>query len=249
MAEVRAFWNEVAEGWRLQVGQDGDANRRHCSDPVLWELLGDVQGRRVLDAGCGTGYLTRKLAEAGARVVGVDLSDRMVALARESYPDLTFRADSVERLDTVGDAEFHTVVANYVLMDTPHLSEALRSFHRVLVDDGAAVVVFSHPCFPQGRRSESADGSEVSYTWDSPYFEEGRRVDPPWGHFEREFIWFHRPLSAYWRAFRDAGFVVDRFEEPRAPADVLATLESERLRRKLSTRPYSVAFRLTKSVA
>jgi hypothetical protein len=74
-------------------------------------------------------------------------------------------------------------------------------------------------------------------------------VDPPWGHFEREFIWFHRPLSEYWRAFRETGFLGDRFEQPRARGDVLATLEPERLRRKLSTRPYSVAFRLEKPTA
>ncbi len=53
--EAREFWNGVAEDWRIQVGDEGDANRRLNSDPVLWAFAGDVGGLEVLDAGCGTG--------------------------------------------------------------------------------------------------------------------------------------------------------------------------------------------------
>lgn len=54
--ETRELWNRVADDWRIQVGDDGDHNRILNSDPVLWEFAGDVSGRAVLDAGCGTGY-------------------------------------------------------------------------------------------------------------------------------------------------------------------------------------------------
>lgn len=243
--EVRDFWNRAAADWRTQVGEDADVNRRLNSDPVLWELAGEVNGKRVLDAGCGTGYFTKKLHDRGARVVGVDLSDEMIALARASYPDFDFRVDSISRLDSVADATFDLVIANYVLMDTPDLTEAVATFHRVLAPGGAAVVVFSHPCFPQGRRCEAPDGS-TTYTWERPYFERGRRVDPPWHHFRTEFIWFHRPLSDYWKAFVVAGFTVEAFEEPRIREERNTLVESEAVLRKLTTRPYSGAFRLRK---
>lgn len=58
MDEVREFWNDVADDWRIQVGDDGDFNRRLNSDPVLWRFAGEVNGLTVLDAGCGTGYLS-----------------------------------------------------------------------------------------------------------------------------------------------------------------------------------------------
>lgn len=92
------------------------------------------------------------------------------------------------------------VVSNYVLMDLIELDDAARAFHRVLRPEGIAALVFSHPCFPQGRRSEEQNGA-VSYAWDFPYFEQRRCVDPPWGHFDSEFVWFHRPLSDYWKSF------------------------------------------------
>lgn len=131
-SSVRAFWNDVAEGWRVQVGRDGDVNRRLVSDPVLWALLGSVEGKRILDAGCGTGYLSRQLRDRGAHVTGVDLSDEMIAIARSDHPDIDFRRESVSRLESLEDATCDAVVANYVLMDVPDLEGTVRAFHRVL---------------------------------------------------------------------------------------------------------------------
>ncbi|NNF13294.1 MAG: methyltransferase domain-containing protein [Gemmatimonadetes bacterium] len=245
LAEVRDFWNGIASDWQIQVGDDGDANRRLNSDPVLWDFAGSVEGRDVLDAGCGTGYLSRKLAERGARVVGIDLSDEMIEIARSRGPEIDFRVDSITVLHSVGDEEFDLVVANYVLMDVPHLQEAVDAIYRVLRPAGRTVVVFSHPCFPQGERTDGADG-EAIFTWTRSYFEPLRIVEPPWGHFTSDFIWFHRPLSDYWKAFSAAGFAVTRFEEPRITPDRYHLATSDRELERSRARPYSVAFELQK---
>ncbi len=245
MDEVRDLWNRVAADWRIQVGDDGDANRRLNSDPVLWDFVGDVRGLAVLDAGCGTGYLANKLHERGASVVGVDVAEEMIRIATASYPAVTFRVDSVSELRTVGDAEIDVIVSNYVLMDTPDLGAALRAFFRVLKPGGHVVAVFSHPCFPQGEEM-TEDEHGASYRWDFPYFEARRRVDAPWAHFTSRFIWFHRPLSDYWKAFKDAGFGVVDFEEPRITPERYAMAESPERLRRCRTRPYSVAFKLVK---
>src|SRR5918999_3200494 len=55
--------------------------------PHLLDLLGDVSDRVVLDAGCGEGYLARILAARGARVTGIDLSPRLIDLARQKESD------------------------------------------------------------------------------------------------------------------------------------------------------------------
>lgn len=65
---------------------------RVAGDPLgilhhLLDLLGDITGHTVLDAGCGEGYLTRALAARGAQVTGIDLSPRLIALARERDPE------------------------------------------------------------------------------------------------------------------------------------------------------------------
>lgn len=245
LAEVRDFWNGIASDWHIQVGDEGDANRRLNSDPVLWTFAGDVAGLDVLDAGCGTGYLTRQLTHRGARVVGVDLSDKMIEIARARGPNIDFRVDSVSELGTVDEETFDLVIANYVLMDVPYLVETMEAFHRVLRPGGRAVVVFSHPCFPQGERTDGPAG-EATFTWNRSYFERDKVVEGPWGHFTSDFIWYHRPLSDYWKAFTGAGFAVTQFEEPRITPERYHLADSEKELDRSRSRPYSVAFELAK---
>lgn len=244
LEEVRDFWNRVAGDWRTQVGDHGDSNRLLNSDPVLWKFAGEVKGLSVLDAGCGTGYLSAKLRDRGALGTSIDLSERMIAIARADHPDVDFRVDSCSELATIDDAHFDLVIANYVLMDTPDLGATMKAFHRVLKPGSAAVLVFSHPCFPQGRATVA--GEEACYYWSFPYFEPRKCTDPPWAHFQSEFIWFHRPLSDYWKAFTAAGFAVVDFEEPRISPDRYHLAENEKRLHSGKTRPFSVAFKLQK---
>ena len=211
--DIRELWDRLADDWHIQVGDEGDANRRLNSDPVLWAFLGDVAGRRVLDAGCGTGYLTRQLAQRGAMATGIDVSARMIALARDANPACDVRVDSCTTLATIDDGAFDAVVANYVVMDVPDLTATMAAFSRVLRPDGIAVLIFSHPCFPHARTAAPSRGG-IAYHWPFPYFEPRPCIDPPWKHFTSHFVYFHRPLSDYWKAFRAAGFDVVDFEEP-----------------------------------
>ncbi|OWY68704.1 methyltransferase type 11 [cyanobacterium TDX16] len=247
--EVREFWNSVADDWDIQVGDDGDSNRRLNSDPVLWNFVGDVRDLRILGAGCGTGYLSRKLASQGALVTAVDLSDKMIEIAREkannSGQNIDFHVDNCETMDSLEDNFFDAIVSNYVLMDVPNLENATRAFNRVLKVNGNAIVVFSHPCFPQGR-AIVVEGCELLYRWSFSYFERKKCVDPPWKHFTSNFIWFHRPLSDYWKAFRNAGFEITDFEEPRITEQQFHLAETEQQIKNCQTRPYSVAFKLKK---
>jgi ubiquinone/menaquinone biosynthesis C-methylase UbiE len=245
--EVRDFWNGVADDWLIQVGDAGDRNRRLNSDPVLWRFAGEVQGLEVLDAGCGTGYLSGNLHQHGARVTGIDLSEKMIEIARRQHPEIGFQVDSCSELSTVANHHFDLVVSNYVLMDTPDLPQTMAAFNRVLKLNGVAVLVFSHPCFPQGRATMFETGDGIRYDWRSSYFDTAKCVDPPWGHFTSDFIWFHRPLSDYWKAFTTAGFGVVEFEEPRITADRYHLAMTERELMNGKTRPCSVAFKLQKT--
>ncbi len=244
--ETRDLWNRVADDGRMQVGEEEDSHRMLNAAPVLWACAGDVNGLTVLDAGCGTGYVSKKLYDRGARVTGIDFSERMIEIARAHNPHIDFRVDSCTQLATIDDEHFDLVIANYVLMDTPDLQGTMHAFYRVLKPDGVVVVVFSHPCFMQAGATVSDNGEEIRYRWSFPYFEQRKCVDPPWAHFTAEFIWFHRPLSDYWKAFRAAGFVVVDFEEPRMMAERYHRAKTARQLKNSQTRPTSVAFKLQK---
>ncbi len=69
----------------------------------------------------------------------------------------------------------------------------------------------------------------------------------PWGHFTSEFIWFHRPLSDYWKAFKASGFDVVEFEEPRLVENRYHLVENDKELDNSKSRPYSIAFKLQKT--
>ncbi len=70
------------------------------------------------------------------------------------------------------------------------------------------------------------------------------RPPPPWGRFTTEFVHYHRPLSVYWRAFRDAGMLIDDIAEPSADPDRFPPETTERHRIIYRVRPFSLVFRL-----
>ncbi|MFT5685371.1 MAG: SAM-dependent methyltransferase [Myxococcota bacterium] len=216
-AELQASWDDKAAAWNDWVGTDGDRNRQVNSDPVLHRLLGSPEGLDILDAGCGTGYLSVKLAAAGGRVVGVDLSPAMIAHARDNAASagvsVRFLAQSLAALTRLPDASFDRAVSNYVLMDLPDLEGAMVELARVLRPGGFAVLVFLHPCFGPPGGPERLDDGSVRYRWPWPYLEQ-RRFEESWGPFNSAFIAFHRPLSAYFAAITQAGLTVAELHEP-----------------------------------
>jgi ubiquinone/menaquinone biosynthesis C-methylase UbiE len=246
--EVKEFWDRVADDWEIQVGDDGDSNRILNSDPILWKFLGEVKGKRILDAGCGTGYLTRKLTNKGALVTGVDISSKMIEIARqksiETEFEIEYYVDSCSQLKCCNDDVFDAIVSNYVLMDIPDLEGTIKAFDRVLKPNGIAIIIFSHPCFPQGKARVIEEDEIVLYEWNFSYFMQQKCIEPPWNHFTSDFIWFHRPLSDYWKAFKDCGFNIVDFEEPRISEERFHLAENERKLHNAKTRPYSVAFKL-----
>lgn len=248
--DLRNSWNEKADDWQIQVGDEGDRNRRQNSDPFLWDFLGkNLENKCVLDAGCGTGYLSRKIAQQRALVTGVDISDNMITIAKElaqknTLPG-TYIADSISSLQELETSFFDIIVSNYVLQDTPEIDKVLQAFHRVLKDDGRVIIVITHPCFPQSDFTNVREDNSVHFKWTQSYLDVRKIIEKPWGHFKSDFIFYHRPLSYYWKTFRDCGFIVTKFDEP-SPKDLSYVNNDERKYFENRMRLNSVIFELIK---
>ena len=247
---IKDSWNEKADDWHIQVGDEGDRNRRQNSDPFLWEFLGNnIENKQILDAGCGTGYLCRKLTQKNAIVTGVDISDKMIEIAknlanRSSLPG-TYLVDSISNLSELQTNYFDIIISNYVLQDTPEIEPVLQSFHRVLKASGRVIIVITHPCFPQSDFTKLREDGTVHYKWEHSYLDNRRIVDEPWGHFKSKFIFYHRSLSHYWKMFKKCGFIVMGFDEP-APKDLSAVDNDEKKFLENRMRLNSVIFELKK---
>jgi trans-aconitate 2-methyltransferase len=105
------------------------------------KLLAPQNGERILDIGCGTGYLTHLIAQAGARVTGLDSSSSMIERAQAAYPDLDFRVMSATdfHFPTPFDAVFSNAALHWVLYKesaVDHIAQALRPGGRLVLEMG-----------------------------------------------------------------------------------------------------------------
>lgn len=115
---------EMREQWTKFGGPAWTANRdifasayRPFTDALL-DAIGPVDGLTVLDVGCGTGGLSKEIVDRGGVVIGVDISETMVAAARQHVPGATFMvADAqVEPLRPHAPAGFDVVISEFGVM-------------------------------------------------------------------------------------------------------------------------------------
>ena len=111
--------------------------------PHLVELAGVAPGQAVLDVACGTGIVARTAADAlrgAGRVVGLDLNEAMLAVARRVRPDIEWRQGDAATLP-FPDASFDAVLCQMALMFFPDRARALGEMRRVVTAGGTVAVV------------------------------------------------------------------------------------------------------------
>lgn len=104
----------------------------------LVQMLTPQEGERILDIGCGTGYLTNLIAASGAFVTGMDSSIDMIAKARNEYPHLPFRLASVT--DFNFNEPFDAMFSNAVLHWVTEKEQAVQSMYNNLKPGGRLVL-------------------------------------------------------------------------------------------------------------
>jgi SAM-dependent methyltransferase len=176
----------------------------HYARPAILDLVGDVSGRRVLDAGCGSGPLVADLAARGAQVTGFDASPAMVRIAQERLgPDVPLLVADLTAPLPFATGEFDDAVAALVLHYLEDWSGPLAELRRVLRPGGRLVVAVNHPVIRPVVYPDEDYFVVTSYTEDYTFD----------GH-TAQLTFFHRPLHAMTDAFAAAGFRISVVSEP-----------------------------------
>jgi ubiquinone/menaquinone biosynthesis C-methylase UbiE len=135
-----AGWEARADGYEDFFGPI----TTRVVEPLL-DAAAVERGSRVLDVASGPGYVAASAAARGASVLGVDIAEAMLALARRLHPGLEFRSGDAEAL-SLPDASVDAVVVNFGLLHLGHPERACAEFARVLVGGGRlALTVWDLP--------------------------------------------------------------------------------------------------------
>jgi 2-polyprenyl-3-methyl-5-hydroxy-6-metoxy-1,4-benzoquinol methylase len=220
---IQQGWENGAKTWNANYGKYGDAYRRNIFNPTLFPLIGKVKGKKVLDAGCGAGYLSRLLAEKGAMVTGIDLSQKFIDIAKDYEKkkplDIRYEQGNIANLSRFPSTYFDLVVSVYVLCDVRDGKKAIQEIARVLKNKGRFIFLIEHPCFSwqaggwERVPKDSQRTEDCCYFKVDNYFRRGT-LQSQWGELPI-LLSFHRTLSDYFRYLIDSGFQLRKLIEPR----------------------------------
>ena len=204
---ARRAYEELAESYAALA--PSKPHNAYYERPATLSLLGEVGGRRVLDAGCGPGVYAEILIDRGAEVVGFDASEKMVGLARERLRGRAefFRANLEDTWDWLEDASFDLAVSALAMDYVRDWRPPLREFRRVLKPGGRLVFSVEHPASTFVRHVYRGEGN---------YFET-EAVGMEWTGFPGR-VWmpsYRRPLGAMVGVILGSGFDLAGLVEPR----------------------------------
>jgi len=196
-------WHHNARAWTEAVRSGAIESRRQVTDQAILLAVMGRQPERVLDLGCGEGWLLRALAERGFEAVGVDGDATLVEAARvagsspvhvASYEDLVAAKVEIGR-------DYDLICANFSLLHQD-IIPLLAAMHTLLVPGGALVIQTLHPWsvaagdYQDGWREETFDGLQGDW---------------------QPMPWYFRTLSSWLNALDMAGLQLTGLREPQHP--------------------------------
>jgi SAM-dependent methyltransferase len=196
-------YEELADHYA--AGIDTKPHNAYYERPAMLAMWPEVRGKRVLDAGCGPGAYADQLVARGASVIAIDMSDRMLALARErlgAAAELR-KVDLSQPLDMFADGAFDLVNAPLCLDYIEDWGAVFREFRRVLSSDGIVQFSCGHPAF------------EAEYYATEDYFSV-EQVESTWTGFGKRVVMpsYRRSLHEVLTPVIEAGFRITQVVEP-----------------------------------
>ena len=223
MAKQNIYDNETFfEGYKKIRENEANANNLF-EIPALFSLLPDLTGKKVLDLGCGFGEHCKRFVECGAeKVMGVDISEKMLEVAREenSDPKITYINMPMEDISTLQET-FDVVISSLALHYVEDFEGVIKNVYAMLNDGGVFIFSQENPlctCHSGGNRWTRDEKGNKLYMNLADYGIEG----------ERESVWFidnvkkyHRTFSSIVNSLIEAGFCIEKMIEPLPTEELL----------------------------
>lgn len=200
---------------------DTKPHNAYYERPAMVAMWPDLNGKRVLDAGCGPGAYAEILAERGAKVTSIDISDRMIELARARLgPDADLRlVDMTQPLDMFQRDEFDFINASLCLDYIQDWRSLFSEFNRILKPGSLLQFSCGHPAF------------DADYFGTDNYFSV-ESVECTWTGFGIKVVMpsYRRSLQEIIMPLVETGFRLEQIHEP-LPTEDFRSADARRFKR------------------
>ncbi|MEM6524461.1 MAG: class I SAM-dependent methyltransferase [Bacteroidota bacterium] len=216
--KILESWDINAKEW-INAIETGAIGSRSITNPAIIEVIKYNKPGKLLDAGCGEGWLARSLSELGMKVVGIDGTEKLIEEAK-AKSDIPFYTQSFEQIingKTVPESPYDAVVFNFCLYLGSEAQDLLRSIGDLL--DGKRLIFIQtlHPIAFLG------DGFQYEDQW----------IEDSWkglkGSFTSPHRWYFRTMSGWMDTFNRSGLRLLNMNEPvqkdkTKPSSIIFTL-------------------------
>jgi 2-polyprenyl-3-methyl-5-hydroxy-6-metoxy-1,4-benzoquinol methylase len=232
--ESRNAWEANANFWDARMGEEGNDFFQILQWPVIVSFLDPQPADRILDAACGNGLTSRKLAGLGASVTAFDFSNEMIELAK-SRPNpeerITYQVldgtDEEALIEALTpNAPFDSALSNMALFDMAEIKPLFHALRRLLKPGGVFVFSLMHPAFNNSSSVHVVEEMDYEGGFKTVYSVKVSQYMTPYqarGLAMREQPasqpYFERPLQYYLNTGFENGFVLDGFEERAFPPE------------------------------
>jgi len=196
-------WDKAAEVFDKIVGQGNDPPRLFLYQPALEKLLGDLQDKVILDAGCGNGYFEKNSGNLAREIIAIDYSKKLIEIAKSRVcgGNVSFKMADLEKPLDFEKEYFDLIISNMVLHFLKDIQTCAGEFYRVLKSGGKLVFSVPHPDYYSAKH----DGKKV---------EAEIKVKEMALKGTSLLAYFYRPLDYYEDCFEKAGFKLAKVLEP-----------------------------------
>jgi SAM-dependent methyltransferase len=220
--EKKKEWEKNASFWTKIIRQKLDPFRLVVTNKAILNSIPKGKKIKILDAGCGEGYLCRLMAKRGHIVFGIDFCQELIEAAKKLERERPlgikyFIGDF--RKTNFPPSFFDLIVSHHTIVEIFNPEKAIKEFWRILKKKGRVICLFLHPCFdflPSDLRGEHF---AFSY-FQKRKIEKGKYLVG--GIFSpAPYFYLHLPLSGWSKIFQKNGFSILRIEEPHPPLGLL----------------------------
>lgn len=210
--------------------------------PILLELFGNVDGKRILDLGCGDAEIgVELLKQGGISYLGLEGSENMARVAAENLEGKAgqVQLSSMEEWGPQTE-QYDLVTSRFALHYIADLANVFQKVHDSLITGGRFVFSVQHPVLTSSSKSAEGSGRRTDWIVDD-YFNQGERAEPWIG---KKVIKYHRTVEEYFQLLLHAGFRVDDLREGTPKAENFTSQDEYERRKRI---PLVLMFSCTKA--